>query len=198
MRKSNLIAKRPEMNALTTPISRSGALAARSSLDSRRRRSSMVPAPAMAGMPSKKPKRAADSRRKPSRSPPLIVAPERLIPGISASACARPIMIPSITPTLCSGRSRVLTRSANQRSSAPAVTAPATTSGVRTALSSRSPAATPTITAGMVPMTIARISRSSAGSPRWRPSEVSVRSATRVSRITSRRSATSTAARVPR
>ena len=198
MRKSSLIATSPERKALTTPISSSGALAARSSLDSRRRFSSMVPAPAMAGMPSKKPKRAAASRRNPRRSPPLIVAPERLMPGISARACARPTMRPSITPTLCSGRSRVLTRSANQRSSAPAVTAPATTSGVRTALSSRSPAVRPRRTAGIVPITIARMRRSSDDSPRWRPPDVIVRSATRVSRITSLRSATSTAARVPR
>ena len=179
-------------------MTRSGALAARSSLDSRRRFSCIVPAPAMAGMPSKKPNRAAASRRKPRRSPPLIVAPERLMPGMSASACARPTMRPSMTPTLCSGRSREPTRSANQRSNAPAVTAPATTSGVRTALSSRSPAVRPSSTAGIVPITIARMSRSSAESPRWRPPDAMVRSATRVSRVTSLRSATRTAARVPK
>ena len=186
------------MNALTTPIARSGAIAARSSLDSRRRFNSIVPAPAMAGIPSKNPKRAAASRRNPRKSPPLIVAPERLMPGMSASACARPTMSPSTTPTLCSGRSRELMRSANQSSNAPAVTAPATTRGVRTALSRRSPAANPRSTAGTVPMTMARMRRSSAESPRWRPNEVSVRNATRISRVTSLRSATSTAARVPR
>ena len=49
------------------------------------------PAPRVIGVASRKLKRAADSRVRPSARPALIVAPERLMPGSRASAWLRPI-----------------------------------------------------------------------------------------------------------
>ena len=152
----------------------------------------------MAGIPIKKLIRAAASRLKPSRSPALIVAPERLIPGMSASACARPMTTPSSAAMPVSGRCSDCARSATQSSAAPASTATATTSGVRTLVSRKSPAKSPKMTAGIVPTRMAMMSRSSAESPRRRPSE-RIGTNTQLSRrVTSLRSATRTAASVPR
>ena len=49
------------------------------------------PAAAIAGMPSRNEKRAASSRRKPMKRAAVIVMPERDVPGMSATACARPM-----------------------------------------------------------------------------------------------------------
>ena len=54
-------------------------------------RSSKSPLSTTAGTDSRNEKRAAAARSKPSSRPALIVAPERDTPGISASACAKPI-----------------------------------------------------------------------------------------------------------
>ena len=43
-------------------------------------------------------KRAALSRLKPSIKPIVIVIPEREVPGIKATACARPISIAPLNP----------------------------------------------------------------------------------------------------
>ena len=51
-----------------------------------------MPAPAMAGMPSRKAKRAASGRSKPSARAAVMVMPERLVPGMMAMACATPMM----------------------------------------------------------------------------------------------------------
>jgi hypothetical protein len=55
--------------------------------------STSSPAPAIAGMPRRKEKRAASGRVKPSERAAVMVTPERLVPGISASAWAAPTAI---------------------------------------------------------------------------------------------------------
>ena len=57
------------------------------------------PLPRIAGMLSKKEKRAAVSLFNPINKPPVIVVPEREEPGINASACAKPITRVSIIVT---------------------------------------------------------------------------------------------------
>ncbi len=46
----------------------------------------------MIGAPRRKEKRAASARVSPRKSPAVIVAPERETPGISARACASPMI----------------------------------------------------------------------------------------------------------
>ena len=52
----------------------------------------------MAGMPSRNEKRAASGRVKPRKRAAVMVTPERLVPGISAKACATPMSsaLPSV------------------------------------------------------------------------------------------------------
>ena len=51
-----------------------------------------TPAPAIAGMPSRKAKRAASGRSKPSARAAVMVMPERLVPGMMAIAWATPMI----------------------------------------------------------------------------------------------------------
>ena len=56
----------------------------------------------MAGIESKKEKRAALSRDNPNSKPIVMVIPERDVPGINATACARPINIVPLKPSFSS------------------------------------------------------------------------------------------------
>src|SRR2546427_2911169 len=57
------------------------------------------------GMPRKNENSVAACREAPNHSPPIIVAPEREVPGQSARHCTKPIFSASIR-LICSARSR--------------------------------------------------------------------------------------------
>ena len=80
--------------------------------------SSSSPLAATAGMDSRNENRAAVSRVSPANRPAMIVEPERLEPGISASTCAPPIASPSPIPRSSIPRLFLPTNSAIANSSA--------------------------------------------------------------------------------
>src|SRR5689334_2537793 len=77
----------------------------------------------------------AACRDRPNSMPPIIVAPEREVPGISAKACAQPIFSASVQESSSTLRMRTRSgllrcrRSAQRMTSAPAMNAPATGTG---------------------------------------------------------------------
>jgi hypothetical protein len=84
-------------------------------------RSSNNPLAAIAGIESRNENLAAVARFSPARSPPMIVEPERLAPGISESTCARPTTIASLIPKWPMSFRRLLKSSAIPKPSATAI-----------------------------------------------------------------------------
>ena len=106
------IASSPEAAATTNPTpmaSHSTPVCASVS----RRRDPYRPAPSVIGVASRKLKRAADSRVSPRARPAVMVAPDRLIPGSSASAWLKPIVSAAGALTCSSSRLRRPKRSAS-------------------------------------------------------------------------------------
>src|SRR3990170_1837221 len=83
------------------------------------------PAPRVIGVASRKLKRAALSRVRPSARPAVMVAPERLIPGNRASAWERPIATALRASRPSISRRRQPSLSASHRPAAPSTTKPA-------------------------------------------------------------------------
>ena len=86
--------------------------------------------------------------------PPMIVAPERDVPGISANACAKPIFSASVQRSSSTLRMRTLSgllrcrRSAQRMTSAPAMNAAATGTGANSRALIAPPKASPSTAAG--------------------------------------------------
>ena len=95
-------------------------------------------------------KRAASSRRRPRKSPSVIVAPERETPGTSAAACASPIPIASENLSLSAPRVLLPTASPTMNSTPTSTRLKTTTQGLRTDVSKKSSRKNPIRAAGMV------------------------------------------------
>jgi hypothetical protein len=94
-------------------------------------------------MARKKENSVAARRDSPNSMPPMMVAPERDVPGMSANACARPILSASVarmssTSSMCGGARVRARRSTHRMTKPPAMNAIATGRGANsTALIAR-------------------------------------------------------------
>ena len=142
-------------------------------------------------------KRAASSRRRPRKSPSVIVAPERETPGTSAAACASPIPIASENLSLSAPRVLLPTASPTMNSTPTSTRLKTTTQGLRTDVSKKSSRKNPIRAAGMVEARIRYASRWS-GSEKSLPPGVSERANAPAIRSRSRQKKETTATSVPR
>ncbi len=115
------------------------------------------PAPAIAGMARRKEKRAAAVLERPARRPPVMVMPERDVPGMRASICMQPMAI-ALVQVRVSMFSVVFLDEANlsaAQSAIPQTMRPvAMASGERMRSISNTDRATPRMPTGMVAMMI--------------------------------------------
>src|SRR5215212_9471901 len=155
------------------------------------------PAPAMMGTLIRKEKRAASSRRRPRKSPSVIVAPERETPGTSAAACASPIPTASTKRSLSARRVLRPTPSATINNTPTATRLKATTQGLRTVFSKKLSRKNPIRAAGTVEARIKYASRC-CGSARSLPPGESERTNAPAIPSRSRQKKETTATRVPR
>ena len=93
------------------------------------------PGKSIAGMESKKEKRAAPARFRPIMSAAVMVMPEREVPGINAMAWAQPINIMSFQVSVCSSRTRFPFASAHHNNKPNAMVVVAMTRGERSVVS---------------------------------------------------------------
>ncbi len=105
-----------------------------------------------AGIASRNAYRVADARSYPMNRPPEMVAPERLTPGMSASAWANPKAMPSRTVRFSMVLRLAPTRSATPRTMPNVISVNETSHRLRAVVSMASANVSPRIPMGIVPM----------------------------------------------